>query len=151
MVKNKKLSIEDLIAVAKKPLKEKPKKQNGSMIEKFIQEERLSTGTIKINLALVYDRYYKWCDINHTIPVTIREFSKELKFFFPKVVRKEGTFYIMSLEGFNMSLENEAILKEKYKLGKGSSGARKKKKEKQKGHTKEDQNIASEIKEKSQT
>lgn len=150
MAQNK-LSIEQLISLAKKPLKEKPKKQEGSMIEKFIQEERLSTGTVKISLAIVYDRYYRWCDLNHVIPVKVNQFSKELKFFFPKVLTKDGTCYVLSLEGFNISVENESILKEKHRLGKGISGARKKKKEKQKIGAKKDQDSASEVEEKRQT
>jgi len=125
MAQNK-LSIEQLISLAKKPLKEKPKKQTGSMIDKFIQEEKLNQGTTRISDVVVYDRYYKWCDINNINPVSIIMFNKECRVYFPKVTNNKGTFYVLSSEGFNISLENAYLLKNKYK-GKGIPGAKKKK------------------------
>jgi hypothetical protein len=123
-----KLSIEQLIAVAKNPIKKKLEKQTGSMIDRFISDEKLSTGTVRIHVAIIYDRYVKWCSYNNRIPVKVKEFSTEFKFYFPKVSNKNGVFYVLSPDGFNISMENQAINKEKYtKKAKGFASGKKKK------------------------
>lgn len=108
--------------VAKKKLSKPIKKSKNKgiadrtdIIKDFILAESIkSHSSIKVPSILVYDRYYKWNSNREHKLLTIVSFNKEFSKIFKIVMIGRSKYYLLHPEGFNLSDENYASLKEKY-------------------------------------
>lgn len=108
-LKNK-LSLDELINLAKKPLKKKEKKKQlerfGSL-KRFLISEEIEQGEEHIQAILFYDRYTKWCKLNNEPnKLNLNAFYLELKLHFNKVKHRNTICYLASPKGFDLSPEN---------------------------------------------
>lgn len=102
-------SIEQLMAIAKNPIKEDEFKTLPPA-KRFINSAGIKDGKDKIPAALIYDRYLQWADTYKVEAASQRGFFLELKLYFNKVKYGTGFAYIMSCDGFNMSPEYLALV-----------------------------------------
>lgn len=118
------MSVDELMEVAKKrlskPIKKKTKNKSISersdIIKEFILAENVKSHTsIKVPSILVYDKYHKWATLenDHKL-LTIVAFNKEFGKIFKAVTLSKNKYYLLHPEGFNLSDEHHASLKEKY-------------------------------------
>ena len=122
-----KLSVEELMEIAKLPLKEK-KNSNLTPIKQFIVGDNLENGTDKIPAGVVYCRYEKWALINNITPLTFRKFLSQFKNYYKKVLVSNKAYYLLSPKGFDLSLQNIAQTTEKLAPKKRNSSGKKGKK-----------------------
>lgn len=119
------LSVDELMEVARKPLSKPIKKrknkdksvvERSEIIKDFILSEKIkSHATIKVASVFVYDRYYKWANLvnDHKI-LNIVTFNREFSKLFKMLTSGRNKYYLLHPEGFNLSDENYATIKEKY-------------------------------------
>lgn len=117
------LTVDELMAVAKRPLKKPIKKKKTGQgytnrtehIKDFILSENIkSHASILVPSLVVYDRYFKWVANSPDSPLHINMFSKEFNKMFKAVTRGKQKCYLLHPEGFNLSDEYYASIKEKY-------------------------------------
>ena len=128
----KKLSPEQLMQIAKHPIKEDEYKKLPP-VKRFIVSDKLEDGKEAIPAALIYDRYVKWCNIYKLKPLSIPQFFKEFAKHFNKVRLQKGNGYILSPKGFDLSPQGIAEVNERYTAPKKRISNGKKKKEANQG------------------
>lgn len=104
-----KLSVEELMEIAKLPVKPLPKKM--SPAKQFIIADGLEQGTDHIPASVIYARYTNWAKAANLEPITSGKFFKEFRLYFKKIIRQNISHYILSVKGFNMALEEIYISK----------------------------------------
>lgn len=125
-----KLSIEELMEIAKHPIKEMDEFKHLPPVRRFVMADKVGHGDVKIPAMLVFDRYLKWAN-NHKIEVLSKvKFFQELALYFTKVKVSNGFVYLMSPEGFNLSPEYLELVNANRK--RNSNGKKKKTKKEHK-------------------
>lgn len=113
-----KLTAQELMELAKKPLKDNDKSlKKLPIVRQFIISEKIVQGDYNIPAMLVYDRFKKWCFIHGYRIITVTAFFRQFKLYFPRISKK-GTKYALSPEGFDLSEQyikqvNTEYMKEK--------------------------------------
>lgn len=107
------LTPEELMALAKNPIKAK-KQKNLSPIKEFIISEDISAGTEKIAGVLVYDRYTTWCKAMSIKPFTMTKFFTEFVHYFEKKRSTSGVAYMLNPKGFDLAPEKLRKLNAEY-------------------------------------
>jgi hypothetical protein len=123
-----KLTPEELMEIAKLPLKDDGKKTLPP-VKAFIVGDGIQEGEDLIPAALVYDRYQTWAKINNIEDVGIVKFFKDLQIYFTKIRKTYGYFYKMSQNGFDLSPEHIEYVNSKT-VKRNSSGWKKRQKKK---------------------
>ncbi len=100
-----KLSIEELMAIAKQPIKENDEFKHLPPVRRFIASDKIAYGDVKIPAMLVYDRYIKWANNNKIEVLSKVKFFQELALYFTKIKVTNGFVYLMGPDGFNLSPE----------------------------------------------
>lgn len=98
-----KLTFEQLMELAKLPVKEPNKKL--SQVKRFIISDGLKEGSDAIPASLIYSRYKEWCTINIQEPLSLVKFFKEFKLYYKKIIKDQLSHYLLSAHGFDFSLE----------------------------------------------
>ncbi|NDE09872.1 MAG: hypothetical protein EBZ95_04810 [Chitinophagia bacterium] len=100
-----KLTIEELMEIAKHPIKEVDEFKHLPPVRRFIASDKISQGDIKIPAMLIYDRYLKWTNSHKIEEVSKVKFFQELALYFTKIRSTDGYVYLMGPDGFNLSPE----------------------------------------------
>ena len=100
-----KMTIEELMEIAKNPLKEVDEFKHLPPVRRFIASDKIEHGDVKIPANLIYDRYLKWAANSKLETISNVKFFQELALYFNKIRTTEGYAYLMSPSGFNMSPE----------------------------------------------
>lgn len=124
----KKLSVEQLMEIAKHPIKEDEFKKLPP-VKRFLTSEKIENGKDVIPAAAIYDRYLKWASLYKVKPVNQIKFFKELALYFNKKRIANGNAYILSSKGFDLSPEGLILANEKMKPKKRISNGKKNKEE----------------------
>lgn len=131
-----KLSNQELMELAKKPLKENNKDlKKLPVIRQFIISEKITEDDVLIPAMIVYNRYETWAFGNGYKVLSVTKFFMEFKKYFQKVVSNTGSYYKLSPKGFDLSEQhlqevNAKFLKEK-RISHGKKENKKKKNEKE--------------------
>lgn len=99
-----------LLELAKKPLRKPLKKlEYGSNVFQFISECNIRSSTHdKIDYAIIYFKYSKWCNAHGFTPLQHVKFSQDFKKKFEKTTNGSGRIaYYISPEGFDLTPHNE--------------------------------------------
>lgn len=115
MNKLNKLTVEELMVIAKYPIKESDEFKNFSPVKRFIHSDKIMYGDIKIPAGLIYDRYLKWTNNYKIEKIAKNNFFKELSLYFNKMRTNGGIVYLMGLDGFDMSPENLQLVQSNMK------------------------------------
>lgn len=124
----KELTLEELMLIAKKPVKD-PKEFNKHLrpAKRFIIscDVKFKENSF-VPAFIIYDRYERWCQLNDIKPVTVTAFFSEFKIYFKQIKKRDYIVYEIDSEGFDLSEENIAFLKQK-RISDGESKNKKKK------------------------
>lgn len=122
-----KLSLEELMEIAKHPIKEVDEFKHLPPVRRFIASDKVAHGDVKIPAMLIYDRYVKWAN-NHKLELLTKvKFFQELALYFTKIKERSGFVYLMGPDGFNLSPEYLELVNADRK--RNSRGKKKTKKE----------------------
>lgn len=111
----KELSIDELMKIAKNPVKEDDNNKHLSLTKRFIMANNLKDfPTADVPAYMIFYRYLHWANINNIKPDSDSTFFKEFKLFFKSRIKTNGVYYYISPEGFDLSIENKEILREKW-------------------------------------
>lgn len=130
-----KLTNQELMELAKKPLKDNNKElKKLPVIRQFIISEKIVEDDTLIPAMVIYDRYERWAFGNGYKILTVTKFFMEFKKYFQKVISNSGSYYKLSPKGFDLSEQhlqevNAKFLKEK-RISNGKKEDKKKKIEK---------------------
>lgn len=124
-----KLSIQELMEIAKNPIKEEDEFKHLPPVRRFIVSDKIQHGDYKIPAILIYDRYARWANKHKLEIISQVKFFKELALYFNKIRISEGFAYIMSPEGFNLSPDYLHIVNNRKRNSNGKN--KKNKKERQ--------------------
>lgn len=100
-----KLSIEELMEIAKHPLKKDPASELAP-VKRFIVSAGLKDGDNRIPAAVIWDRYLTWATENNIKIVSLIAFFKEFAKYYNRITTKYGRVYLLSHDGFDLSDEN---------------------------------------------
>lgn len=100
------LTPEELMEIAKLPLKEDTELKHLPPIKQFIIGDNIQEGEDCIPAALIYDRYQTWAKINNILDIGNVKFFQELAIYFKKIRKTHNYTYQMSQNGFDLSAEN---------------------------------------------
>ncbi len=106
------LSVDELMKVAQKKLSKKTKVISRRLthleeIKQFILSEDLkSHSSMSVPAILVYDRYKKWCELNHIKIKGQNIFFKEFKNHFKSLKLHNLVRYQIAADGFDLSDHN---------------------------------------------
>lgn len=129
-MENKTLSVDELIELAKKPIKDDELKKLPP-VKRFVVSSGIEEGSEKIPAILIYDRYLNWAKAYKVKHLNKSMFFKELSLYFDKVRISKGFAYVMSPKGFNLTPEYYQLVNQQNPtFRKRTSGNGKTKKEK---------------------
>jgi hypothetical protein len=100
-----KLSLEELMEIAKLPLKDSDYK-HFPPARRFIISEGIEAGEDLVPSAIILYRYNQWSKNNNLEPVGSTLFFREFKKYFNKKQTNSGSYYKLSVKGFDVSLQN---------------------------------------------
>lgn len=100
-----KLSIQELMEIAKNPIKEVDEFKHLPPVRRFIASDKIQNGEYRIPANLIYDRYLKWCLRSKVESISAVKFFQELALYFNKIKTNQGYSYLMNPEGFDLSPE----------------------------------------------
>lgn len=120
------LSVEQLMEIAKKPIKDDEYKKLPPA-KRFIVSEGIEAGDYKVPAILIWDRYVKWAKHNKVKSVSQIAFFKELALYFDKVRLTNAYGYMVTVKGFDLSPSYVEYVKQLHKKGKRTSRGRPKK------------------------
>lgn len=102
------LSVEELMALAKKKIDKQDDVKHLSDVHQFILAENLKRGEIPIPAFMIYNRYIKWVDSMNRIALSNQKFFREFKHYFTRTQDRYGIYYLMQANGFDLSAGNKA-------------------------------------------
>lgn len=132
------LSLEELLALASRPIENTKDLAKRPWIRQFIDAADLEAGDYPLPAKFIFDKYIDWCVANSVKAKSMTAFFLEFRHYFTKSVgrRTEKNAYMMSPKGFDLSPENEARINERSRkyyekyIGKTNRRKRKNKTEK---------------------
>ena len=120
-----KLSIEELMEIAKHPLKDDGTKDLPP-VKRFIVSTGISADKTLVPASLIWDKYITWAEHNkvHSLPLTT--FFRDFKNYFDQKTTNKGSHYLISQNGFDLSAENLALVNSSHVTAKRTSNGKKK-------------------------
>ena len=105
------LSVDDLMKIASKKLSKKTKVISRRLshldeIKQFILSEDIKSSNTPVPAVVIYDRYKRWCDLNHTKVRARNVFFKEFKNHFKSVKSGGMLRYLINPDGFDLTDSN---------------------------------------------
>lgn len=119
------LTPEELMKIAQNPIKD-DKTKDLDPVARFIISDNIKKGDIPIPAAVIFNRFLKWSAAYNVQPISSIKFFSKLKSHFQKVHLMNGSHYLMSSEGFDLSPQN---IEQSTRQVKRNSNGKKKKKE----------------------
>lgn len=110
-----KKTISELIQLAKNPIEKKISKL--SYIKQFILDNQIKSGDYPIPSLIIYNKYVNWCKYNNIVVKHFTTFFKDFKKYFDTKTHKNHVHYLLSPEGFDLSVQHWQEVKEKYHDG----------------------------------
>lgn len=120
-----KLSIEELMEIAKHPLKDDGTK-NLPPVKRFIVSYGIVAGDDLVPGAVIWDVYINWAHINQVPTLPITTFFQDFKLYFEHKKTNKGVQYRISQNGFDLSPENIALINSAHVASKRTSNGKKK-------------------------
>lgn len=96
---------EELLALAKTPIKENPKLFPETTVHSFINDLGIKVGIDKVPAGIIYNRYLQWAAINKFKPIGKPKFFNIFKEFFKSPRNRWVRVYMLDATPFDMSDE----------------------------------------------